>query len=74
MFFEDRDETYKALVENDIYPGMHYKRNDLYEMYKDFSKDDLSGAEWYDKHELTLPMHLELTDDDVKKIVRVING
>lgn len=73
MFFEEREGVYDALVENEIYPGMHYKRNDLYEMYKDFPKDDLAGADWYEKHELTLPLHLGLTDGDLEKIAGVIN-
>lgn len=73
VFFEDRANVYGALVENEIYPGMHYMRNDLYEMYKAFPKDDLEGAEWYDKHELTLPVHLGLSDEDLEKIVGVVN-
>ena len=36
MFFEERDKVYEALTKNDIYPGMHYKRNDLYEIYKNY--------------------------------------
>jgi len=73
VFFEDRAKVYAALVENEIFPGMHYKRNDLYDMYKDFPKDDLKGADWYEKHELTLPVHLGLSDDDLEKIVGVVN-
>ena len=74
VFFEERALVCEALAKNEIYPGMHYKRNDLYIMYKDFPKDDLTGADWYEKHELTLPMHLGLTDEDLEKIVYACNS
>ena len=74
VFFKDREKVYDALVKNEIYPGMHYKRNDLYNMYKVFLRDDMIHADWYEKHELTLPIHLGLSDDDLEKIVGVVNG
>ena len=74
VFFENREDVYGALVKNEIYPGMHYKRNDLYEMYEDYPKDDMIHADWYEKHELTLPIHLGLSNEDLEKIVEVINA
>jgi perosamine synthetase len=74
LFFEQREEVYKRLVAHEIYPGMHYKRNDQYNIYNNFIKiNNCENAEWYQQHELTLPIHLELTDDDLKYIVDVIN-
>ena len=43
-------------------------------MYKPYEKYELDGADWYEKHELTLPIHLEMTNDDVEKVVKVVNG
>lgn len=74
LFFENRDEIYKKLTENQIYPGMHYKRNDKYVVFNDFKKDDLSGASTFEKTELTLPIHLHLTDEDVTNIISIINN
>jgi len=75
LFFEDRDEVYDLLKNNGVYCGMHYKRNDKYEPFKDFKKvGGLVNAEWYDKHELTLPLHLGLTDEDLETIINVINN
>ena len=75
LFFGDRDEVYDLLKNNGVYCGMHYKRNDKYEPFKDFKKvGGLVNAEWYDKHELTLPLHLGLTDEDLETIINVINN
>jgi dTDP-4-amino-4,6-dideoxygalactose transaminase len=75
LFFEDRDEVYDLLKNNGVYCGMHYKRNDKYEPFKDFKKvGGLVNAEWYDKHELTLPLHLGLTDEDTENIIKIINN
>lgn len=74
LFFENRDEVYKKLTESQIYPGMHYKRNDKYIVFKGFEKDDLEGASLFEKTELTLPIHLHLTDDDVTNIINIVNN
>jgi perosamine synthetase len=73
LFFKNRNDVYKKLTENFIYPGMHYKRNDKYEIFKEFEKDNLSGASIFEDTELTLPIHLHLTDDDVTKIIEIVN-
>lgn len=78
VFFRERDKVYNALTSRGIYPGMHYKRNDLYPMYRKFPKigvdgsSILTGADWHEKHELTLPFHLALSDDDIDFICNVI--
>jgi len=74
LFFKNRDDVYKKLAENQIYPGMHYKRNDKYVIFKDFPKDDLAGATEFEQTELTLPIHLHLTDEDITNIISVVNN
>lgn len=75
LFFENRDQIYKKLIDSNIFPGMHYKRNDLYPPFKDFQKiNNCEHAEWYQNHELTLPIHLGLSDNDLEYIVKVVNG
>jgi perosamine synthetase len=75
LFFEDRDVAYNALKDNGIFCGMHYKRNDKYKPFIEFKKTGgLINAEWYENHELTLPMHLGLTDNDLETIVHILNN
>ena len=74
LFFEDREVAYGVLKNNEIYCGMHYKRNDKYKPYNHYTKtNNLINAEWYENHELTLPMHLGLSNNDVEMIVDILN-
>jgi dTDP-4-amino-4,6-dideoxygalactose transaminase len=77
ILFDDRFKVYSALKEKNIYPGMHYKRNDNYSLFKEYSKysiGELNGVENYASKELTLPIHLHLTNDELKLIVDTINN
>ena len=74
LFFYNRDEIYNQLQKNNVYCGMHYKRNDKYRMYSKYTKiNNLAENDWYEKYELTLPMHLLLIDRDLKFICDIIN-
>jgi dTDP-4-amino-4,6-dideoxygalactose transaminase len=60
---------------SEIFPGMHYLGNQHYPMYEVCERDgDLDGTRWYEEHELTLPIHPMLTDEDLKNVVEVVNG
>jgi perosamine synthetase len=74
ILFSNRNEIYKKLTLVDIYPGMHYKRNDKYSIFMNYDKDDLVNADKFESQELTLPLHLHLTDIDVQKIIDTVNG
>lgn len=77
LFFNNRDEVYSRLSTNEIYPGMHYKRNDKYVVFDgdgSIKYEELIGVDEYEKKELTLPMHLNLTDYDVTKIIKTVNN
>lgn len=71
MFFEDRDAVIGRLINAEIQYGMHYKP--LYR-FTPFKGDPLPGVEKYAAEELTLPMHLGLSEEDVTKVVSVVNG
>jgi dTDP-4-amino-4,6-dideoxygalactose transaminase len=77
LFFENKPSVYQALLEKEIYPGMHYKRNDGYAMYRSCLQvgkngSVLEGAQWYESRELTLPLHLALTDEDIGLICETV--
>ena len=76
ILFDNRFEVYSKLKDQEIYPGMHYKRNDIYPLFKEYAKysiGELEGVNNYTSKELTLPIHLHLTDEDLKNIVDIIN-
>lgn len=69
LFFENRNEVYQHLVDSGIYPGMHYRMNTRYAMYKDCeSVNGLVNSSWYETRAITLPIHTMLTDEDVTRV------
>ena len=75
FFFDNPKEVVAILRENNIFPGHHYDRNDLYSLFKDAPTypDNLPAAEWFSKHEVTLPMHCHLSLDDQYRIIELVN-
>jgi len=66
---DKRNHLVDHLKSNDINPGVHYLRNDLYPMYKEANLPNLESV--HDKL-ISLPLHLHLSDQDIKTVVEVI--
>ena len=77
IIVEDRDTIINELHANEINCGVHYKSNTDYRMYAHL-KGTVPFAESIDKKILSLPLHLELTKDDIdfisEKLLGIING
>lgn len=71
IIVEDRDGLMQALNEVEVYPGVHYTDNTQYSMYE-YAKGTCPYAEHISNHVLSLPIHLQLTHEDVKFIVSII--
>lgn len=65
----DRDELYKKLSANGVTAGVHYKPLYKYPMYP---KDVLPVTEYTYNSIITLPMHVDLTEEDVKFVCSLI--
>jgi dTDP-4-amino-4,6-dideoxygalactose transaminase len=75
VFFKERDKVYEMLTKNEIYPSMHFKSNLKYPMFSKCKMiNNCLGATWYENHVLSLPIHLYLTEDDLRLIVAVVNN
>ena len=61
---ENRDELLLALNECEIYPGVHYRDNTEYDMYA-YAKGTCPNAHRLSERVLSLPLHLQMTKDDV---------
>lgn len=71
ILVEDRDVLMQKMRDEGVSCGMHYQRNDKYAGY---TLTELPGAqEWNDK-EITLPIHLHLTNEDLEYIVNIIRS
>ncbi len=68
----DREGLLGALAEHDIYGGVHYRDNTEYSMYT-YAKGTCPKAHEMSEHLITLPLHMWLTDDEVHKIIDVVN-
>lgn len=71
IFVENRDALLEFLNKNDIYPGVHYITNTDYRMYS-YGKGTCPNAEYASAHVISLPLHLQLTYEDVKYIANII--
>lgn len=68
----DREALLSKLAENDIYGGVHYRDNIEYSMYT-YARGTCPKAHEISEHIITLPLHMWLTDEDVDKIIGVVN-
>lgn len=74
ILVENRDELILKLNAHDIFPGVHYTNNTEYTMYS-YDRDKCPHAAYVSDHILSLPMHLNLTYEDVQYIAdKVIEG
>lgn len=69
---DDRDGLMEALNEAEIYPGVHYRDNTEYEMYS-YDHGKCPNAHRMSERILTLPLHLQLTMDDINFIAKKVN-
>lgn len=73
LIVPDREGLLGALAENDIYGGVHYRDNTEYSMYR-YAKGTCPHAAEVSEHLITLPLHMWLNDDEVMKIINVVNN
>ncbi len=69
----DREGLLEELAKNDIYGGVHYRDNIEYSMYR-YAEGTCPKARDYSEHIITLPLHMWLTDEEVKNIAEIVNN
>jgi dTDP-4-amino-4,6-dideoxygalactose transaminase len=68
---KNRDKIMQFFYDNEIYPGVHYICNTEYPMYA-YAKGTCPNAEKRSNELLSLPLHLNLSDDDCEKVVAIL--
>lgn len=68
---QSRDEVMLALHMYEVYPGVHYRDNTEYSMYRSGAGTCPSAAR-ASKEVLTLPMHMGVTRQDAEKVARAV--
>ena len=67
----NRDKVLQQFYDNDIYPGVHYWANTNYPMYA-YAKGTCLKASEISKTVVSLPLHINLDEKDIKLIVGVL--
>ncbi len=67
----DREALLAKFAENDIYAGVHYRDNTEYSMYQ-YANGTCPYAHKVSQNIITLPLHMWLTDEDVRKIIDIV--
>lgn len=66
---EGRDALADKLRAGGVDVGVHYRRNDCYPMYE---AQELPNAEWFSQRAISLPMHTQLTEEQVDYVTDII--
>ncbi len=71
VLVDRRDEVMLGLNAREIYPGVHYRDNRLFRMYRR-GVEDCPRARRASERVISLPMHLRLSRDDVGRVAAVL--
>lgn len=69
----DREKLLSWMAKHDIYGGVHYRDNTEYLPYR-YAQGSCPNAAELSEHLITMPLHMWLTDEDVKTIISVVNA
>ena len=67
----NRDKIMEYLNANDVFPGVHYKDNTQYDLYS-YASGTCPNAHKISKELISLPLHMFLTDKDIKHVIKVV--
>ncbi|MBO4923217.1 MAG: DegT/DnrJ/EryC1/StrS family aminotransferase [Bacteroidales bacterium] len=73
LLVPDREGLLAAMAENEIYGGVHYRDNTEYSMYR-YAEGSCPKAAEMSQHLISMPLHMWLTDEDVEKVISVVNA
>jgi len=68
----NRDQIMTYLNTQQIYPGVHYRDNTLYKMYK-YGYGSCPNAHKLSQQIISLPLHMGLTDEEIKYVIKNVH-
>ena len=72
LIVPDREKLLSDMAAQDIYGGVHYRDNTEYRMYS-YAHGTCPHAHEVSNHLITMPLHMWLTDEEVQRIISVVN-
>ncbi len=73
LIVPDREGLLSELAKNGIYGGVHYRDNTEFSMYT-YAQGSCPKAHELTQHNITLPLHMYLSDEDVQRIAAIVNS
>lgn len=73
LIVPDREGLLGELAKHDIYGGVHYRDNIEYSMYR-YAEGTCPKARELSEHNISLPLHMWLTDEEVQTIIEVVSN
>lgn len=74
LLVENREDFKNYLSKNEIASDVVHVRNDNYTVFKDFKKNNLSGADYFCSRMINIPVGWWLSEDDLQKVINVVNN
>lgn len=75
IIIEDRDEVLLRMNQQGVCPGVHYIDNTQYGMYsRRYQHNDCAVAKLHAEKLMTLPLHVNMSMDDVERVVQVLRS
>ena len=80
ILVDKRNEVMENLYQENIFPGVHYRENTIYDMYnkKAYHHNDVKKAHIFSERTITLPLHMYLTEEDAtyvaKKVIEIVSN
>lgn len=71
IFFENRNRLAKKLYNHKIRSKIYFQRCDNCYNYSN-KHEKLPNTDWYSKHELTLPINVSITDEEIDYIIKTV--
>lgn len=72
IIVDNREEVLQLYYDQNIYPGVHYWDNTYYPMYS-YAKDTCLNAQRISDSIISLPLHLNMSEEDVVTVVKVLS-
>lgn len=69
ILVDGRDKFIKFMRDNGVGVSRAHVRNDIHSCFKKFKKDDLPGVDYFDDHQVAIPVHWGLSEKDREYIM-----
>jgi len=73
ILVDDKDKFRKFMGENGIMVSSVHSRNDVFTCFADSRCNDLPGVDYFSQHQVAIPVHWALTNDDKSYIMSKIS-